>query len=346
MVQFGPLTAAAPTFVDTQTLTVVAPPHTVPEALHVRVITGSGISPDVPASLYTYTNGPIIDSLNPAAGPTTGGSIVIITGKNFTAPLSISFGTTPALSFNINSATQITVLSPPHSTAEAVDVRLTKGSDVSPVGVATKFTYSSAVPVITLLTPNQGSTVGGYDVVISGLGFTGASCPGAVKFGAVPAATCSVINDTTLAAVAPPNVSGETVVSVTTANGTSAIAVNFTYVSPSSSGGGTSPPAPSPIGTQTYTLTFRWTLLSWGGVDGVSVENVLRGIGTPGGVDIAHRVTAVFEWDATEQAWKAYFPGATGIPGGADFTSFRAGRVYWVAINGSGTLNWIVPAPQ
>ncbi len=344
-VQFGVLNAT-PTFVDTQTLTVTSPANAVGEAVFVRVTTGSGQSPEVPASLFTYTNGPIIDSLNPAAGPTTGGSIVIITGKNFTSPLTVAFGSTPAPSFNINSATQITVLSPSHSTAEAVDVRVTKGADVSPVGVATKFTYSSAVPIIASLTPNQGSTFGGYDVVIVGLGFTGATCPGAVKFGAMPAATCTVINDNTLSVKAPPNVSGATVVSITTANGTSAIAENFTYVSPSGPGGGTSPPAPSPVGTEINVLTFRWTLMTWGGLNNTPIENALRGIGTPGGVDISHRVTAIFEWDVTNQVWKAYFPGAAGVPGAADFTVFAMGSVYWVAINGEGTLNWVIPAEQ
>lgn len=345
-VQFGPLLSATPTFVDTQTLTVTSPPSGIEQEVHIRVTTGSGQSPATPASLFTYTNGPIVDLLNPATGPTTGGTIVIITGKNFTAPLSVSFGATQALSFNINSATQITVLSPSHGVAEAVDVRVTKGTNVSPVGPATKYTYTSAVPIITQLSPNQGSTVGGYDVVITGLGFTGATCPGAVKFGAMPAPTCSVINDTTLSVKAPPNVSGSTVVSVTTPNGTSALQENFTYVSPSGSGGTTSPPAPSPVGTETYVLTFRWTLLSWGGIDNTPVENAIRGSGTPGGVDISHRITAIFEWDATTQTWKGYFPGAAGIPGGADFTVFRMGAVYWVAINGEGTLNWVIPAEQ
>ena len=345
-VQFGPLLSATPTFVDTQTLTVTSPPSGVPQAVHIRVTTGSGQSPETPASLFTYTNGPIINSLNPATGPTTGGTIVIITGLNFTAPLTVSFGSTPAPSFNVNSATQITVLSPSHGLAEAVDVRVTKGSDISPVGTATKFTYTSAVPIITQLSPNQGSTFGGYDVVISGLGFTGASCPGAVKFGAMPAPSCAVINDTTLSVKAPPNVSGSTVVSVTTPNGTSILSENFTYVSPGGSGGTTSPPAPSPVGTETYVLTFRWTLLSWGGLNNTPVENAIKGIGPTGGIDISHRVTAIFEWDAATQTWKAYFPGAAGIPGGADFTTFTTGAVYWVAINGEGTLNWVIPAEQ
>src|SRR5690606_36791501 len=155
-VQSGTLNAR-PTFVDTQTLTVTSPAHAIGEAVHIRVTTRSGVSPETPASLFTDTNGPIIDSLNTAGGPTTGGTVVIITGKNFLQPLSVSFGATPSPSCNINSATQITVLSPSHGESEAVDVRVTRVAVTSPVCEATKFTYSKAVPIITSLTPNSRS---------------------------------------------------------------------------------------------------------------------------------------------------------------------------------------------
>lgn len=108
-------------FVSPTTLTAVTPPVPTGAAAHVRVTTGSGQSPEGPEDVFTYTSGPIVDAVNPDNGPTTGASIVVITGKNFTAPLSLTFGGIAATSFNINSATQITVLSPPNSTPGAVD---------------------------------------------------------------------------------------------------------------------------------------------------------------------------------------------------------------------------------
>ncbi len=48
-------------------------------AYHVQVRTGSGTSTQVPDDLFTYTSGPIVDSVNPNNGPTTGGTIVVIT---------------------------------------------------------------------------------------------------------------------------------------------------------------------------------------------------------------------------------------------------------------------------
>ncbi len=344
VVQFGASLTVIPTYVDTQTLTAVVPASPIAQAVHVRVSTGSGISPETPADIYTYTNGPIVDLVNPNNGPTTGGTIVIIIGKNFTAPLSLRFGDTPVDAFNINSATQITVLSPANGTPGPVDVRVTKGTDVSPTGPSTKFTYNSAVPKITALTPNTGSTFGGNEVVITGLGFTGASCPGSVKFGTVHAAECTVINDTTMTTKAPPNVSGPAVVLVSTQNGTSDIVPNYTYVSPTGTGGGSSaPPAPSPGGNESYTLTSRWSLLTWTGRNGMSVSDAVHGTGVPGAVDLSGRITALFQWDAVADTWRAYFVGGDSVPGASDFTTLTQGAVYWVAISGEGAVPWVVP---
>mgnify|MGYP000860389921 CR=1 FL=1 len=333
-----------PVFVDTTTLTAVTPPQPA-GAYHVQVKTGSGISPQSPSDLFTYTSGPIVDSVNPDNGPTTGGSIVVITGKNFASPLSITFGTIPATSFNINSATQITVLSPANPTAGPTDIRITKGADISPISPTAKFNYVASTPKITQVTPNSGSTFGGAEITITGLGLSGAVCPGAVKFGAVSAQVCTVVNDTTLTVTSPPNVSGPTVISVTTANGTSDLVPNFTYVSPNGPGGGTAPPAPGPGGTTTYTLHTRWTLLTWTGNPGVAVSDAIRGSGVPGATDLSQRITAVFLWDAASATWKAYFTGADGIPGATDFSQFTPGAVYWVAVQGTGQVPWVVLAP-
>lgn len=338
--------AIAPSvFVDPTTLTAVTPPVPTGAAAHVRVTTGSGQSPEGPEDVFTYTSGPIVDAVNPDNGPTTGASIVVITGKNFTAPLSITFGGIAATSFNINSATQITVLSPPNSTPGAVDVRVTKGADVSPAGPKTNFTYVSAVPKIVAITQNSGSTFGGTEITLTGTGFTGAVCPGAVKFGAFNAPSCTVINDTTISTVAPPNVAGPIVVVIQTANGTSDIVPNYTYISPSGPGGGTAPPAPSAGGVNTYTLTSRWTLLTWTGMPATAVSEAIRGTGVTGASDLTTRISAIYLWDPATSSYKAYFTGSEGIPGANDFTTFTQGAVYWVAILGTGQVPWLVKSP-
>jgi hypothetical protein len=332
-------------FVDPTTLTITSPPSPAAAAVHVRVTTSSGQSPETPADVFTYTNGPIIDSLNPDTGPTLGATIVVITGKNFSAPVSITFGGIAATSFNINSATQITVLSPPNGTAGPADVRVTKGNDASPIGKQTKFTYVSSSPKITALTPNSGSTFGSTEITISGVGFTGAECPGAIKFGSVMAPSCTVVNDSTVTTKSPPNLAGPTVVTISTINGTSEIVPNYTYISPNQPGGPTTPPPPGPGGTTTYTLTFRWTLLTWTGLDNTPASDAIRGTGVAGGTDLSARISALYLWDPATSSYKAYFTGAESIPGANDFANLKLGAVYWVAIVGTGQVPWVVKVP-
>ena len=58
------------------------------------------------------------------------------------------------------------------------------------------------VPKVTSLSPDNGSTVGGTAVTITGTGFTGAT---SVKFGAVPASGYTVDSDTQITAISPPS---------------------------------------------------------------------------------------------------------------------------------------------
>jgi hypothetical protein len=113
-------------------------------------------------------------------------------------------------------------------------------------------------------------------------------------------------------------------------------------VSPTGSGGGSSPPAPSVAGVATYSLSYRWTLLTWTGKDTVPVLQALRGTGVPGATDISGQVGAVYQWDNASGTWKAYFTGADGIPGAVDFNVMAKGSVYWVALVVPGSLSWTV----
>jgi len=138
--------------------------------------------------------------------------------------------------------------------------------------------------------------------------------------------------------------SGAAVVLVTTQNGTSDIVPNYTYVSPSGTGGGSSaPPAPGPGGNESYTLTYRWSLLTWTGRNGMNVSDAVHGTGVPGASDLSNRITALFQWDAVADTWRAYFVGSDGVPGASDFTTLTQGAVYWVAISGEGAVPWVVP---
>jgi len=62
---------------------------------------------------YDYFNPPTIASVNPVAGPVAGGTSVTIAGANFRTGMSVKFGPNDATSISLNSATQMTVTTPP-----------------------------------------------------------------------------------------------------------------------------------------------------------------------------------------------------------------------------------------
>lgn len=118
---------------------------------------------------------PTLSAISPSQGPTTGGTTVTLTGTGLTGSTSVRFDKAPA-SFTVNSATQITAVTPADS-AGAVPVTV-----ISPSGTsnAVTFTYvAAAVPVVTAVAPNNGPASGGTSVTITGTGFTGAT---AVRF--------------------------------------------------------------------------------------------------------------------------------------------------------------------
>jgi len=89
-------------------------------------------------------------------------------------------------------------------------------------------TATYALPTVTGLAPQSGPSIGGTTVTITGSSLLGAT---AVYFGAIPAASFTVIGSTSIAATAPASSRGTVDVTVTTQGGTSAasLADEFTY---------------------------------------------------------------------------------------------------------------------
>jgi hypothetical protein len=239
------------------------------------------------------------------------------------------FGPTPGTNIVVNAAgTQITVTAPSRP-AGTVFVIVTATAGTSSPTVPSQYTYG-ALPVITSISPTTGPIAGGTTVTITGTGFTGAT---AVHFGTTPATSFTVVNDTTITAVAPAGTAGGVDIRVTTAVGQSAVvtAGRFTYTA-----------AGERI---TYTLAFRWTLLSWGGEDGIAISVALAGSGDTDDQtnDISGQVTAIYRWNPA-QRWEANFPGSGNVPGANDFTTLEFGRSYFIAIRGPGSVTWTVLA--
>jgi hypothetical protein len=93
---------------------------------------------------------PTVTGINPNSGPTTGGTVVTITGTGFNCVSGVKFGTTNATTFTVVSPTQITATSPPG--AGTVDVTVTTCNGTSPTGSFDEFTYVASATGTTVPT--------------------------------------------------------------------------------------------------------------------------------------------------------------------------------------------------
>lgn len=88
---------------------------------------------------------PGITLTTPTSGSISGGTSVTITGHDFTGATAVSFGSTPATSYFVDSDGQITATSPSSAVPGAVDIRVTTAAGTTPVVAGDKFTYTGSV---------------------------------------------------------------------------------------------------------------------------------------------------------------------------------------------------------
>ena len=222
-VSFGSSAATTYTVNSATQITATAPAGT--GTVDVTVTNPGGTSATSPADDYAYVILPTVTGVSPAAGPTAGGTSVVITGTNFTNVTGVSFGSAPATTYTVNGPTQITATAP--SGSGTVDVTVTTTAATSATSSADHYTYE-APPTVTGLAPTQGSTSGGTTVVITGTNLTGAT---GVSFGSSAATTYTVNSPTQITATAPAG-TGTVDVTVVTPGGTSATspADDYAYV--------------------------------------------------------------------------------------------------------------------
>ena len=130
----------------------------------VTVTTAGGVSATSAADKFTYIARPAVSSLAPVGGPAGGGTSVIITGTNFAGATAVKVGSAAATTYAVDSATQITAMSPPGS--GAVDVRVTTAGGTSATSNADLFTYLQAPGPYHPLSPSRildtRTSVGGH----------------------------------------------------------------------------------------------------------------------------------------------------------------------------------------
>lgn len=156
---------------------------------------------------------PTATSLSPTSGPEAGGTQVVVTGTGFAGATGVTFGGIPGTSFTVIDDATIVVTTPPHTPAAVPVVVQHPAGDAPPL----TFTFLAA-PTVTGVAPTSGPEAGGTVVTISGTGFTGAT---AVDFGSAPAASFTVVSDTTITATTPAHAPGPVPVTVAAPGGTS-----------------------------------------------------------------------------------------------------------------------------
>lgn len=88
----------------------------------------------------SFVSAALVTDVSPNNGPVAGGNPVSIIGSGFTGATAVQFGTSPALSFTVNSDSLITALAPPHVFG-IVNVIVTAPSGTSTVTLADRYVY-------------------------------------------------------------------------------------------------------------------------------------------------------------------------------------------------------------
>lgn len=88
---------------------------------------------------------PEVTLVSPPFGSVTGGTVVTITGKNFTQASEVKFGTTPAASFTVDSDTEITATAPQALRPGLVDVAVSTFAGTNPNTHFDDYVYTACV---------------------------------------------------------------------------------------------------------------------------------------------------------------------------------------------------------
>jgi PKD repeat protein len=167
---------------------------------------------------------PTLTNISPTYGTVNGGTLVTLTGTDFTGATAVTFGGTSATSYTVISDTQITATTPAHAIG-TVTVSVT--TPVGSASLANVYTYQPAqIPTFTSISPTYGTINGGTLVTITGTGFTGAS---QVTLGGLPVSGMTVVSDTSINGTSPAHAAGAVDVVVVTPGGTAYKANAYTY---------------------------------------------------------------------------------------------------------------------
>jgi len=225
-VAFGTATATNVVVSSSTSISATSPAASLGTVDIVVTLPVAGSSTTSTADQFAYEAPPTVSATSPNAGPVSGGTAVTITGTNFVAGSSVSFGGVASTAVTVTSATSITATNPPMSSASVVDVAVTTPGGTSASSSSDQFAYGP--PSVLVVSPTSGTTAGGTQVNINGTGFV----PGVVvNFGSTQATSVTVSSSTSLTAVSPAAPAGTVDITIADPAGTSALTSNdqFTF---------------------------------------------------------------------------------------------------------------------
>jgi hypothetical protein len=213
-VKFGGTAATNVSVVSATSITATTPAHA-SGAVDVVVTNTDSKSATLPQAFTFDLPGPSISGVSPSTGPTTGGTLVTISGANFQSGATVTFGALPATDVTVVSATSITAHTPlgPATQQLAVDVVVTN-PDSKSATAHPGFTYTVPPLTVVSVTPNIVLPSTPATIVIFGSGFTSALAS-SVTVGGVAATNVQIINAVTIQATVPAHAAGTSDVIVT-----------------------------------------------------------------------------------------------------------------------------------
>ncbi|MFS8071544.1 MAG: IPT/TIG domain-containing protein, partial [Byssovorax sp.] len=200
-VRFGTL-ASPVRFLTRKQLEVVVPASPTDGAVAVEVTNPDGVTAAI-ESAFTYEPrpAPAITSVSPVFGPSTGGTKLVIEGKNFTKESLVYIGREYPKDLVVKSATEIHVITAPRKAAGVVDVEV-GGPDVPKAVLKNGFRYDAIpAPTITSVSPNRGGTGGGSEITVTGQNLLKDTV---ILLDGKPAKFVKLVDKTTLEGKTPP----------------------------------------------------------------------------------------------------------------------------------------------
>lgn len=153
------ITPLTPTIINSSAFTVVTPARVSAPSAYLNVINsiGSGTSPYLP-----FVTAPVINTVTPNSGTSAGGTAVTLTGSNFYAPISVSFGSNASTNVTITNSNVAVATAPAGTTNTTVSVSVT-----SVGGTNTKSSAYSYVYVAPGYTNTQGAAFPNVPIAIN-----------------------------------------------------------------------------------------------------------------------------------------------------------------------------------